>query len=70
MRIVSPTWEMPDRTCIQLLEAMHQRISEKAWRIQGLWWTRITARFTKMWNDEPQSSHWMNRRVKEEMECQ
>jgi peptide/nickel transport system substrate-binding protein len=33
--------------------------------MQGLWWARITVRSVKMWNDEPQSSHWMNRRFKE-----
>jgi hypothetical protein len=38
---------------------------QKAWRIHGLWNTRLEVRSARIRNYEPQPSHWMNRRFED-----
>ena len=38
---------------------------QKAWWIQGLWWSRLEVRSARIRNYEPQPSHWMNRRFED-----
>jgi peptide/nickel transport system substrate-binding protein len=57
--------EMHEPTRIQLVREMDKRILEKAWRLQGLWYTRIEVRSAQIRNYEPQPSHWMNRRFED-----
>jgi peptide/nickel transport system substrate-binding protein len=57
--------EMNEQKRIQLVKEMDRRILEKAWRIQGLWNTRLEVRSARMRNYEPQPSHWMNRRFED-----
>jgi peptide/nickel transport system substrate-binding protein len=57
--------EMNEQKRIQVVKEMDKRILEKAWRIQGLWNTRLEVRSARMRNYEPQPSHWMNRRFED-----
>jgi peptide/nickel transport system substrate-binding protein len=57
--------EMNEQKRIQLVKEMDKRILEKAWRIQGLWTTRLEVRTARMHNYEPLPSHWNNRRFED-----
>jgi peptide/nickel transport system substrate-binding protein len=57
--------EMDEQKRIHLVKEMQKRILEKAWRIQGLWYTRLEVRSAAMRNYEPQPSHHMNRRFED-----
>jgi len=57
--------EMNEQKRIQLVKEMDRRILEKAWRIQGLWYTRLEVRSARMRNYEPHPSHHMNRRFED-----
>jgi ABC-type transport system substrate-binding protein len=57
--------EMNEQKRIQLVKEIDTRILEKAWRIQGLWNSRLEVRSAKIRNYEPQPSHWMNRRFED-----
>jgi peptide/nickel transport system substrate-binding protein len=57
--------EMNEQKRVQLVKEIDKRILEKAWRIQGLWATRLEVRSARMRNYEPQPSHWMNRRFED-----
>jgi hypothetical protein len=62
-------WEVMGYKCIQFPQEMPRRILEEAWCIRDLWWISSKVRSAEMCHEEPQSSHWMERRFKEEMEC-
>ena len=47
---------------IQLVKEMARRILSKAWRIEGLWTTRLEVRTARLRNYEPMPSHWNDRR--------
>ena len=47
---------------IQLVKEMARRILSKAWRIEGLWTTRLEVRTARLRNYEPMPSHRNNRR--------
>ena len=47
---------------IQLVKEMAGRILSKAWRIEGLWATRLEVRTARLRIYEPKPSHWNNRR--------
>jgi peptide/nickel transport system substrate-binding protein len=57
--------EMNETKRIQLVKQMSKRILEKAWRIQGLWTTRLEVRTARLRNYEPMPSHWNNRRFED-----
>ena len=50
---------------IPLVRQMSTRLLEKAWRIQGLFYSRIEVRSARMRNYEPHPSHHMNRRFED-----
>jgi hypothetical protein len=50
---------------VQLVKDMSRRILAKAWRIQGLWTTRLEVRTARLRNYEPMPSHWNNRRFED-----
>jgi len=57
--------EMNEQKRIQLVKEIDKRVLQKAWRIQGLWNTRLEVRSARIRNYEPQPSHWMNRRFED-----
>ena len=57
--------EMDRTEAHRLVKQMDKRILEKAWRIQGLWNSRLEVRSAKIRNYTPQPSHWMNRRFED-----
>ncbi len=57
--------EMNEAKRIQLVKEMSRRILAKAWRIQGLWTTRLEVRTARLRNYEPMPSHWNNRRFED-----
>ncbi len=57
--------EMNEAKRIQLVKQMSKRILEKAWRIEGLWTTRLEVRTARLRNYEPMPSHWNNRRFED-----
>ena len=57
--------EMNEAKRIQLVKQMAKRVLEKAWRIQGLWTTRLEVRTARLRNYEPMPSHWNNRRFED-----
>jgi peptide/nickel transport system substrate-binding protein len=57
--------EMNEGKRAQLVKQMSRRILEKAWRIQGLWTTRLEVRTARLRNYEPMPSHWNNRRFED-----
>jgi peptide/nickel transport system substrate-binding protein len=57
--------EMNEQKRAELVKEMQKEILQKAWRIQGLWWTRVEVRSARVRNYEPQPSHWMNRRLED-----
>src|SRR5262245_19399725 len=46
----------------QLVKEMARRILSKAWRVDGLWTTRLEVRTARLLNYEPMPSPWNNRR--------
>jgi peptide/nickel transport system substrate-binding protein len=57
--------EMNEARRVQLVKDMSRRILAKAWRIQGLWTTRLEVRTARLRNYEPMPSHWNNRRFED-----
>jgi len=57
--------EMNEAKRIQLVKEMIKRILTKAWRIEGLWTTRLEVRTARLRNYEPMPSHWNNRRFED-----
>jgi peptide/nickel transport system substrate-binding protein len=57
--------EMNEAKRIQLVKDMARRILAKAWRIEGLWATRLEVRTARLRNYEPMPSHWNNRRFED-----
>jgi peptide/nickel transport system substrate-binding protein len=57
--------EMDEQKRIQLVKEIDKRVLQKAWRIHGLWNTRLEVRSARIRNYEPQPSHWMNRRFED-----
>jgi peptide/nickel transport system substrate-binding protein len=57
--------EMNEAKRIELVKELDKRILEKAWRIQGLWTTRLEVRTARLRNYEPMPSHWNNRRFED-----
>jgi peptide/nickel transport system substrate-binding protein len=57
--------EMNEPKRIELVKDLQRRLLEKAWRIQGLWYTRLEVRSARVRNYEPQPSHHMNRRFED-----
>jgi peptide/nickel transport system substrate-binding protein len=57
--------EMDEQKRIELVKQIDRRILEKAWRIPGLWTSRLEVRSAKIRNYTPQPSHWMNRRFED-----
>jgi peptide/nickel transport system substrate-binding protein len=57
--------EMDEQKRIQLVREIDKRVLQKAWRIHGLWNTRLEVRSARIRNYEPQPSHWMNRRFED-----
>jgi peptide/nickel transport system substrate-binding protein len=57
--------EMNEAKRVQLVKQMSRRILDKAWRIQGLWTTRLEVRTARLRNYEPMPSHWNNRRFED-----
>ena len=57
--------EMNEAKRIQLVKQMSRRVLEKAWRIHGLWTTRLEVRTARLRNYEPMPSHWNNRRFED-----
>jgi peptide/nickel transport system substrate-binding protein len=57
--------EMNEQRRIELVKEIDKRVLQKAWRIQGLWNTRLEVRSARIRNYEPQPSHWMNRRFED-----
>ena len=57
--------EMNEQKRIELVKDMQRRILEKAWRIPGLWYTRLEVRSARIRNYEPQPTHHMNRRFED-----
>jgi peptide/nickel transport system substrate-binding protein len=57
--------EMNEAKRIQLVKQMSRRVLEKAWRIHGLWTTRLEVRTARLRNYEPLPSHWNNRRFED-----
>ena len=57
--------ELNEAKRIQLVKQMSKRVLEKAWRIQGLWTTRLEVRTARLRNYEPMPSHWNNRRFED-----
>jgi hypothetical protein len=57
--------EMNEAKRIQLVKQMSRRVLEKAWRIQGLWTTRLEVRTARLRNYAPMPSHWNNRRFED-----
>jgi peptide/nickel transport system substrate-binding protein len=57
--------EMNEQKRIELVKEIDKRVLQKAWRIQGLWNTRLEVRSARIRNYEPQPSHWMNRRFED-----
>lgn len=57
--------EMNEAKRIQLVKEMITRILTKAWRIEGLWTTRLEVRTARLRNYEPMPSHWNNRRFED-----
>jgi peptide/nickel transport system substrate-binding protein len=57
--------EMNEQKRIQLVKEIQKIILQKAWWIQGLWWSRLEVRSARIQNYEPQPSHWMNRRFED-----
>jgi len=57
--------EMNAQKRIQLVKEMQKRVLEKAWWIQGAWWTRIEVRSARIRNYEPLPGHHQNRRLED-----
>ena len=57
--------EMDEQKRIELVKQIDRRVLEKAWRIPGLWTSRLEVRSAKIHNYTPQPSHWMNRRFED-----
>jgi ABC-type transport system substrate-binding protein len=57
--------EMNEAKRIQLVKQMAKRVLEKAWRVSGLWTTRLEVRTARLRNYEPLPSHWNNRRFED-----
>jgi peptide/nickel transport system substrate-binding protein len=57
--------EMDEQKRIELVKQIDRRVLEKAWRIPGLWTSRLEVRSAKIRNYTPQPSHWMNRRFED-----
>jgi peptide/nickel transport system substrate-binding protein len=57
--------EMDEQKRLQLVREIDKRVLQKAWRIHGLWNTRLEVRSARIRNYEPQPSHWMNRRFED-----
>ena len=57
--------EMNEAKRIQLVRQMSRRVLGKAWRIHGLWTTRLEVRTARLRNYEPLPSHWNNRRFED-----
>jgi peptide/nickel transport system substrate-binding protein len=57
--------EMNEQKRIELVKELNRRILAKAWRIQGLWTTRLEVRTSRLRNYEPMPSHWNNRRFED-----
>jgi peptide/nickel transport system substrate-binding protein len=50
---------------IQLVKDMQKAVLEKAWWLQGLWWTRAEVRSARIRNYEPLPAHHQNRRLED-----
>ena len=57
--------EMNEARRIQLVKEISKRLLEKAWRIEGLWTTRLEVRTARLRNYAPMPSHWNNRRFED-----
>jgi peptide/nickel transport system substrate-binding protein len=57
--------EMNEQKRVELVKEMQKILLQKAWWIQGLWWSRLEVRSARIRNYEPQPSHWMNRRFED-----
>jgi peptide/nickel transport system substrate-binding protein len=57
--------EMNEQKRAQLTKEMQKILMQKAYYIQGLWWSRLEVRSARIRNYEPQPSHWMNRRFED-----
>jgi peptide/nickel transport system substrate-binding protein len=59
------TKEMNEQKRIELVKEMQKVLLQKAWWIQGVWWSRLEVRSARIRNYEPQPSHWLNRRFED-----
>ncbi len=57
--------EVDEAKRIKLVHEMQRAILDKAWWFQGLGWTRIEVRSSRIRNYEPHPSHWDNRRLQD-----
>jgi len=57
--------EMNQQKRIEMVTEMQRVVLQKAWWMQGLWWSRLEVRSARIRNYEPQPSHWMNRRFED-----
>ncbi len=57
--------EVDEAKRIELVHEMQRAIFDKSWWLQGLGWTRIEVRSSRIRNYEPHPSHWDNRRLQD-----
>ena len=59
------TREVDEATRIKMVHEMPQEILGNVHWMQGLWWTRIEVRTSRIRGDTPHPSHWDNRRLQD-----